>query len=110
MRYLIQLAYKGTNYHGWQKQPNAPSVQSELENRLSILLSEPIETLGCGRTDKGVHAKDFYAHFNTTKKIDAPFLMHKLNNFLPKDIVIYNIKQVADEFNARFDAEWREYE
>lgn len=109
MRYLIQLAYKGTNYHGWQKQLNAHSVQGELDSRLSILLGETIETLGCGRTDTGVHAKDFYAHFDTTKNIDVPFLIHKLNNFLPKDIVIFNIQQVADEFNARFDAEWREY-
>ena len=110
MRYLIQLAYKGTNYHGWQKQPNVHSVQGELDSKLSILLAEQIETIGCGRTDTGVHAKDFYAHFDVNKHIDEQFLIFKLNNFLSKDIAVYSIQKVADDFNARFDAEWREYE
>jgi tRNA pseudouridine38-40 synthase len=110
MRYLIQLAYKGSNYHGWQKQPNVHSVQGELDSKLSTLLAEQIETVGCGRTDTGVHAKDFYAHFDVTKNIDEQFIKFKLNNFLPKDIVVYDIQKVSEEFNARFDAVWREYE
>lgn len=110
MRYLIQLAYKGTNYHGWQKQPNVHSVQGELDGKLTTLLAEPIETIGCGRTDTGVHAKDFYAHFDVNKHIDEQYLVFKLNNFLSKDIAVCSIQKVADDFNARFDAAWREYE
>jgi tRNA pseudouridine38-40 synthase len=68
MRYLLSLAYNGTNYHGWQKQHNAHTVQQELDNRLSLLLGENIETLGCGRTDTGVHAKVYYAHFDCSKQ------------------------------------------
>jgi tRNA pseudouridine38-40 synthase len=110
MRYLIQLAYKGTNYHGWQKQHNAISVQGVLDEKMSLLLAEPIETLGCGRTDTGVHAKDFYAHFDSTQEIDCQKLVYKLGRILPFDIAVYSIVPVADEFNARFDALYREYE
>lgn len=110
MRFLIQLAYKGTQFHGWQKQHNARSIQGVLEEKLSMLLAEPIDTLGCGRTDTGVHAKDFYAHFDTAKQINPEYLVYKLNHVLPDDIAVYTIKQVKDDFNARFDATWREYE
>ncbi len=110
MRYLIRLAYKGTHFHGWQKQPNASSVQGVLDEKISMLLGEPIETLGCGRTDTGVHAMDYYAHFDATKAIDEAHLVFKLNHVLPKDIAVYEVFKVDDDFNARYDAEWREYE
>jgi tRNA pseudouridine38-40 synthase len=110
MRYLLQLAYKGTRYHGWQKQHNAISVQSVLEEKLSLIVGENIETLGCGRTDTGVHAKDFYAHFDSTKTLDLSRMVYKLNQLLPNDIVALNLLEVSSDFNARFDAICRTYE
>jgi tRNA pseudouridine38-40 synthase len=110
MRYLIHLSYKGTNYHGWQKQLNARSVQATLDEKLQLLLGEPIETLGCGRTDTGVHAKNYYAHFDSEKAINEQQLVFKLNHILPKDVAIFSVQQVPAHFNVRFDAEWREYE
>jgi tRNA pseudouridine38-40 synthase len=110
MRYVIQLAYKGTNYHGWQKQHNAVSVQSILDEKISLLQGENIETLGCGRTDTGVHAKNFYAHFDSTKIITPDIFVHKINQLLPNDIVVFEVLHVADDFNARFDAVSRTYE
>lgn len=109
-RYLIQLAYNGSNYHGWQIQENAHSVQAELTEKLSILLKESIQLTGCGRTDTGVHASDYYAHFDIEnikwKTID---LVYKLNSFLPSDIVIYGISEVSDKYNSRFSAISRTY-
>lgn len=110
MRYLIQLAYKGTNYHGWQKQHNAHSVQSVLDKKISLLLAQNIETLGCGRTDTGVHAKDFYAHFDAEGTVDCEGVVYRLNRMLPFDISVYDLKPVDENFNARFDATYREYE
>lgn len=110
MRYFIKLAYNGTNYHGWQSQPNAVSVQETLENALSLLLKSKIEIVGAGRTDSGVHAKEMYAHFDLDEKIDAAFWVPKLNSYLPKDIVIYSIFEVENEAHARFDATERTYE
>lgn len=110
MRYLIKLAYKGTAYHGWQKQQNAHSVQQELEEKLAMLLGKPTDTLGCGRTDTGVHAREFYAHFDSENELDTNKLCYQLNHVTPEDMVFYHIQTVADHFNARFDAAWREYE
>ncbi len=111
MRYFIQLAYNGTNYHGWQKQPNGITVQEKLDFCLSKLLGKEIETLGCGRTDTGVHATDFFAHFDGDSEIEnLEDLKFRLNRFLPNDIVVKKIIKVADDFHARFDAQWREYE
>lgn len=110
MRYFIELAYNGTNYHGWQSQPNAVSVQETLEKALTLLLKKPIEIVGAGRTDAGVHAKQMYAHFDYPEELDAPFWVIKLNSYLPKSIVIYNIHPVSDDAHARFDATSRTYE
>lgn len=110
MRYLLQLAYNGTNYHGWQKQQNAPSVQALIDEKLSLLTGMPTETLGCGRTDTGVHALDFYAHFDVPQPLETERIVYKLNKMLPDDIAIYALYPVADDFNARFDALYREYE
>jgi len=109
-RYKIELAYNGTNFHGWQKQLNANTVQQELEEKLGILLKKPIETLGCGRTDTGVHAKQFFAHFDFEEEFDMAKLVYKLNRITSLAIAIKNIESVDNTFNARFDAKWREYE
>lgn len=110
MRYFIKLAYNGTNYHGWQCQPNAITVQETLNKALSTILNINIELMGAGRTDTGVHAKEMYAHFDFDKKIDATNTVHKLNSFLAKDIVIYDIIAVHNEAHTRFDATKRTYE
>lgn len=110
MRYFIELAYKGTNYHGWQYQPEANSVQETLNKALSVLLKTAIDVVGAGRTDTGVHAKQMYAHFDFEKEINTNQLVHKLNSFLPKDIVVYSIIKVSNEAHARFDATKRTYE
>lgn len=110
MRYFIALAYKGTHYHGWQYQPDAASVQETLNKALSLLLKKEIDIIGAGRTDTGVHAKKMYAHFDSDTEIDVPKMVHKLNSFLPNDIVVYNIIKVHDDAHARFDAVKRTYE
>ena len=110
-RYIIQLAYNGTNYHGWQMQENAHTVQAELTDKISLLIQEKVSIVGCGRTDTGVHARDFYAHFDAAKefKLSLKDLTYKLNSFLPADIVIYKISEVTIDFHARFSAISRTY-
>lgn len=108
-RYFIHLAYNGSNYHGWQRQPNALSVQEVLENCLSTLLRKPIEIIGAGRTDSGVHAKEMYAHFDFENQLSED-LVKKMNSYLSADIVIFDIINVNIEAHARFDASSRTYE
>lgn len=110
LRYFIELAYKGTNYNGWQYQPDAPSVQETLAEALSTLLRSKIDIVGAGRTDTGVHARQMFAHFDFDEKIDGEKLTHKLNSFLPKDIAIFRIIELHDDAHARFDATSRTYE
>lgn len=110
MRYFIKLAYKGTNYFGWQYQPDAISVQETLNKALSTLLRINIDILGAGRTDSGVHAKEMFAHFDYETDIDTEKLVYKLNSFLPKDIAVFKIIKVHNEAHARFDATKRTYE
>ena len=135
-RYFIELSFDGTNYHGWQIQKNAITVQQVLNEKLSVILREPIETTGCGRTDAGVHASEFFAHFDAKEKSIAgngwpmenqggpdrgkgPAMDHgpstmdiirSLNAILPKDIAIKRIFLVASDAHARFDAILRIYE
>ncbi len=110
MRFFIKLAYDGTSYHGWQKQENAHTVQAELEEKLSLMLGEKIEVTGCGRTDAGVHASEFYAHFDAEKLIFSPKdTVYKLNRFLPDDIAVFKIFKVDYNKHARFDAISRTY-
>lgn len=111
MRYFIHLTYKGSAYHGWQVQKNAPSVQDHLNKALSTLCREEIETVGAGRTDTGVHALEMYAHFDTrqTDILNSRFLL-SLNSMLPYDIGIKRIIPVSPEAHARFDAVRRYYE
>lgn len=109
MRYFVEFAYKGTNYHGWQVQPNAITVQEEITKAFRLLLSVDVELVAAGRTDAGVHAQKMYAHFDFHQKIEENKLVAKLNAFLPKDIAIHRILQVNDEAHARFDATRRKY-
>ena len=108
MRFAVRLAYKGTNYSGWQSQNNARTIQSEIEAVLFKKYRKEISVLGCGRTDKGVHASDFAMHFDFDKDISENFI-YSLNKMLPNDIALYNIEIVEDDFHARFDAISRSY-
>jgi tRNA pseudouridine38-40 synthase len=110
LRYFIKLAYNGTHYHGWQCQPNASSVQETLNKAFSTILNSEVNLMGAGRTDSGVHAKEMFAHFDSEKSFDSTTLIHKLNSFLPKDIVVFDIIPVHDEAHTRFDATKRTYE
>ncbi len=109
-RYALELAYRGTNYHGWQVQPNASSVQEEIERRLSQLMgNKPVSVVGCGRTDTGVHASYYVLHFDAGRELDTNQLVYKLNKMLPDDIAIFSAQKVSDEFHARFSASLRTY-
>lgn len=110
-RYFIELSYNGGAYHGWQRQPNAISVQQVLEESLSKLLRENISILGAGRTDTGVHARQMFAHFDLATVIKDPKeLILLLNGFLPNDIAVKEIHRVISSAHARFDASDRSYE
>jgi tRNA pseudouridine38-40 synthase len=109
MRYFLTLSYLGTHYSGWQVQPNAPSVQATLEAALATLLRQPIEVTGCGRTDAGVHARYYVAHFDAEGDLPPTFL-RGLNGILPPDIAIHDVRPVHPEAHARFDAFERSYE
>src|SRR4051812_21591566 len=107
-RYFLELAYKGTHFHGWQEQLNATTVQEELNKALSILCREPVESLGCGRTDTAVHASQFYAHFDSGISTDEILKFPlKLNAIINNDIVVYSVIPVAENAHARFDATLR---
>ncbi len=109
-RYFILLSYSGKNYVGWQIQPNGLSVQEVLQKAFSTILREDIDIVGAGRTDSGVHAERMFAHFDTqTELCDCVELVRKLNNFLPKDIAIQEIRRVVDDAHARFSAISRTY-
>lgn len=114
MRYFIQFSYDGTAYHGWQVQPNAISVQQRLNEALSLLLRQNIETTGAGRTDTGVHAAMMVAHFDFQPQDgkvmpELSVLADKLNRILPPDIAVQEVRPVADDAHARFDATSRTY-
>jgi tRNA pseudouridine38-40 synthase len=110
LRYFIKLAYNGTQYHGWQYQPNASSIQETMNKAVSVLLRSNINLMGAGRTDTGVHAKVMYAHFDFETPFEIQKFMHKLNSYLPKDIVVSDIIPVPDDAHTRFDATKRTYE
>lgn len=108
-RYFVVFAYDGTNYHGWQIQPNGNSVQEELQKALSTILRKDIEVVGAGRTDAGVHARRMTAHFDTDAVVDGAQLAYKLNRLLPRDISVYDVYGVAHSMHARFSATLRTY-
>ncbi len=110
MRYFIELRYKGAAYCGWQRQNDVPSVQQTLERALSTLLRVDTEVVGAGRTDTGVNASYYVAHFDSDVALeDVAQFVYKLNLILPEDIAIFRIREVAPEAHARFDAVQREY-
>lgn len=109
-RYFIYLAYDGTNYHGWQVQPNGISVQECLMKALSTFLQTDIEVVGAGRTDAGVHASLMVAHFDFEGEVlDTEMVADKLNRMLPADISVYCVRKVRADAHARFDALARTY-
>ena len=110
MRYFMELCYDGAAYCGWQRQPATPTVQGTLEKALSTLLREEVETVGAGRTDTGVNASYYVAHFDCSQPVaDCAKLVYKLNLILPHDIAVSAVTPVADNAHARFDAVEREY-
>ena len=110
MRFFITLSYDGTRYHGWQVQPNGPSVQEKLQWALSTILRQDIQVTGAGRTDAGVHARMMVAHFDVeTMVYELQDLTYKLNRLLPQDIAIQMMEPVSDEIHARFSATSRTY-
>ncbi|MFZ4704749.1 MAG: tRNA pseudouridine(38-40) synthase TruA [Bacteroidales bacterium] len=112
-RYFIRLAFVGSNYHGWQVQNNAFTVQQQLTEAIGIITGSDIQLTGCGRTDAGVHAKDFYAHFDYNRcfsRDEREKLLFRLNSFLPYDMVIKDIYPVRPDAHARFSAIFRTYE
>jgi len=110
-RYFIELSFKGTRYHGWQVQPNALSVQEVMETTFSTFMRQKIEITGAGRTDTGVHASFYVAHFDVDElPFSPPDLVEKLNRFLPADIALHRIYPVKPEAHARFSATRRTYQ
>ena len=109
MRYFLQLAYRGTNYHGWQRQPNGLSVQEVLETALTTVLRQPIAIVGSGRTDAGVHAGEQFAHFETDATLPEHFI-RSLNSLIPSDIAVYDCFPVRADDHARYTATFRYYQ
>lgn len=108
-RYFIQLSYKGTNFCGWQIQPNAKTIQEEIQNSMSKILQQKIDIIGAGRTDTGVHANFYVAHFETDKTFEKESFLKKMNSILNKDIALQNVFEVENNIHARFDAKSRTY-
>ncbi|HNF49376.1 MAG TPA: tRNA pseudouridine(38-40) synthase TruA [Chitinophagales bacterium] len=110
MRYFLKLAYHGKNYCGWQRQENAIAVQQVLEEKLQLVIGYPADITGCGRTDAGVHAHQYFAHFDVRDAIsDTELFIYKFNALLPDSIAIYACFPVVDDLHARFSASSRSY-
>ncbi|MFM9945275.1 MAG: tRNA pseudouridine(38-40) synthase TruA [Bacteroidia bacterium] len=108
MKFILKLSYNGTAYHGWQRQDNAISIQQIIESALEKITGIETEIVGCGRTDTGVHARCYFAHFESEGQLDSE-IVYKLNSVLPHDIAIEYCKKSDDDFHARFSATSREY-
>lgn len=108
-RYKICIEFDGTNYSGWQKQPNSNTVEEEIESALSRILRQSVDVVGQGRTDSGVHAEEQVAHFDFPDEIDCDELLYALLGVLPNDISVWHLQEAAPEFHARFDATSRRY-
>lgn len=109
MRYFVELSYRGTAYCGWQRQVESATVQESIERVLSLLLRRDVAIVGAGRTDSGVHASFYVAHFDVEEAVDEGWLCYKMNILLPHDIAVGRIYEVAESAHARFDAVEREY-
>tara|TARA_R110001583_G_scaffold145096_1_gene297089 strand:+ start:27663 stop:28451 length:789 start_codon:yes stop_codon:yes gene_type:complete len=110
LRYFIELSYKGTNFHGWQIQPDSVSVQELVNNAFTTIFRTPMAVVGAGRTDTGVHAEQLYAHVDFKNEINIGEVIYKLNSLLPHDIVVENMIRTSENVHARFDATSRSYE
>jgi len=108
MRYFIELMYDGSNYHGWQYQPNATTIQIKLEECISLIIQDKVELVAAGRTDTGVHAKQMFAHFDSDKSLGKE-LLYRINSILPNDIAVINLFKVKEDAHARFSALNRTY-
>lgn len=108
-RYKISVEFNGTNYSGWQKQPNSNTVEEEVEAGLAQILRQPIDIIGQGRTDSGVHAEEQVAHFDFPEQLDRDRLLYALLGVLPHDIAVWDLREVEADFHARFDATARRY-
>jgi tRNA pseudouridine38-40 synthase len=109
-RYFIEIAYNGQSFSGWQRQPNALSVQEVIEEALTKLLSkENVSIVGCGRTDAGVHAQQYFFHVDLPNTFDTEHLVFKLNRMLPDAVVVFNLRKVGNDLHARFSASSRTY-
>lgn len=110
MRYFIKLAYVGTDHHGWQYQPGGvKTIQGDIQNAIYTITRESVEVVGCGRTDTGVHAKDYYMHVDMSTGLDDRWL-GRINKYLPDTIVLKHYREVAVDAHARYDAYSRSYE
>lgn len=111
-RFVIEIAYDGSQYNGWQKQAGQPTIQGEIEKALATIFRQPISIMGSGRTDTGVHAKQQFAHFDLKNfsSINNDDVTRSLRGLLPNDIIIKQIQQTSPEFHARFDAKARQYQ
>ena len=109
-RYKLTIEYDGTDFSGWQIQPNAPTVEQSLEDAFSTVLQTAIDLIGQGRTDAGVHATGQTAHVDLPETVGADDLIYKVNKLIGKEIQIVGIEKVPDDFHARFDAIGRQYE
>jgi len=107
--YMLRLAFVGTNYSGWQIQPEVPTVQGTLKEALETLFGEEVKLVGCCRTDAGVHAKDYVANFITYKYLEPYKILRALNSLLPNDIGVYSVEPVEEEFNARYSVKGKTY-
>jgi tRNA pseudouridine38-40 synthase len=112
-RYFVHLSFNGETFHGWQSQHNAKSIQSTLRDAMIVILREPIEITGAGRTDAGVHAREFYAHFDLSHELsqnERKELVYHLNGYLPEAISISDLLPVKNDAHSRFSAISRTYQ
>ncbi len=109
MRYFLEMAYNGTRFTGWQRQPAGGGVQNLVESALATLLRQPVEVTGCGRTDTGVHASYYVLHFDGPESLEPAALVQKLNRFTGPDVAFFRLSEVAHEAHARYDAVLRSY-
>ncbi len=110
MRWRLELSYFGKNYCGWQKQPGDLTVQQILEEAFAMILREPVEIVGCGRTDTGVHARKYIAHLDVISEMYSPKILYQINSVLPQDIAVHSITETDVTFHSRYDAIERHYQ
>ena len=105
----LKLAYDGTNYHGWQVQKNAVTIQQKLQDSLEVVFKNRPDVVGCSRTDAGVHANEFVVNFKTDSNIPCHNLIRAINAYLPQDIGVFDCSEVDLSFHARYNATGKEY-